>query len=64
MCVKELIPVAEDRKENFLEGDVSVFEDATKKNDARAVNLVESRSEIVTKRHDVNLLRRKGKAKI
>ncbi len=64
MCVKELIPVAEDRKENFLEGDVGVFEDATEKNDSSAVNLVESGSKVVTKSHDVNLLRRKGKAKL
>jgi acyl-CoA synthetase (AMP-forming)/AMP-acid ligase II len=64
MCVKELIPVPEDRKENFLEGDMGVFEDTTKKNDASAVNLVESGSKVVTKGHDVNLLWRKGKAKL
>lgn len=64
MCVKELIPVAEDRKENFFEGDMRVFEDSTEKNDASTVNLVESGSKVVTKSHDVNLLRRKGKAKL
>jgi o-succinylbenzoate---CoA ligase len=64
MCVKELIPVPEDRKENFFESDMGVFEDTTKKNDASAVNLVESGSKVVTKSHDVNLLWSKGKAKL
>ena len=64
MCVKELIPVSEDRKENFFESDMGVFEDTTKKNDASTINLVKSGSKVVTKSHDVNLLWRKGKAKL
>ena len=63
-CVKQLIPVPEDRKEKLFERNMSVFEDATKKYDASSVDFVKSGLETVTKGHGVNLPNRKGKSKI
>ena len=64
MFVKELIPVAEDRKQKLFESGVCIFEDTAEENDTCAVNLVESRFKAVTKSHEVNLLSRKEKVKI